>query len=647
MPAIDFLTSLISYLVTYAICAVVLGLLWWQNRATVPATREWFISYLCQCGSITAFALRGQVPEVVPTMIGGLLVLAALLALRRGLDNFLGLPARHYGLYIALFVVIHAWFTWGDPVPRLRNLNICLAYLVLLGETPYRMVRHAARALRPSSTVVAGVLALLLLFNLITFVRLLLADPISGGVGPQGSVVALMIIATQITGISLAVSLVLLVNRQLHLDMTHELAQRRVSEAALRQSEERLKRAEQIAKLGHWEMNFKEGSFDGSSGCEAIYGGRKEDYDYHTMRAMPLAEHIPAISAAMQRTVQEGAPYDIEFQIRTLDSGAIKDIHSLGSYDAARGIMFGVIQDITERKHAERELRVAASVFRHAQEGIAIMDPAGKFLDINTAFTDITGYTAADALGRNVREFNPPEMPPEEFDSAWAELLRDGFWHGEVIRKRKSDERYTMLYTVSAVRHTNGEVAHYVAFFTDISEQKKQRQLLEQMAHFDTLTGLPNRSLLADRLQTALAQSQRRSLPVAVAYLDLDGFKLINDSMGHDVGDELLVELATRMKQALRDGDTLARVGGDEFIALLVDLRDTGECEQIVRRLLTAAATPVERHGQVCRVSASIGVTLYPLDDADADLLVRHADQAMYEAKRLGKNQFQFWRLNR
>jgi diguanylate cyclase (GGDEF)-like protein len=190
------------------------------------------------------------------------------------------------------------------------------------------------------------------------------------------------------------------------------------------------------------------------------------------------------------------------------------------------------------------------------------------------------------------------------------------------------------------VRDAAGEPQNYVALFTDITPMKEHQRQLEHIAHFDALTGLPNRVLLADRMQQALTQSQRRGLSVAVVYLDLDGFKAVNDQYGHGLGDDLLVALAHRMKGALRDGDTLARIGGDEFVAVLVDLDQVQDAEPVLDRLLHAAANPVLLGDSTLQVSASIGVTVYPQDGSEVDLLLRHADQAMYVAKQAGKNRF-------
>ena len=293
-----------------------------------------------------------------------------------------------------------------------------------------------------------------------------------------------------------------------------------------------------------------------------------------------------------------------------------------------------------DKSAAEARLQLAASVFTHAREGIMITDADGIIIEVNDTFSRITGYSRHEARGQNPRILNSGRQPHDYYASMWKALIETGHWDGEAWNQRKNGEIHAEMITISAVRDAAGKTQNYVALFTDITPLKEHQRQLEYIAHYDALTGLPNRVLLADRLQHALAQSQRRGQSLALVYLDLDGFKAVNDQYGHQVGDSLLVTLARRMQGALREGDTIARIGGDEFVAVLVDLERPQDCEPVLARLLQAAADPVPVEHQVLRVSASIGVTLYPRDGADADLLMRHADQAMYLAKQAGKNRY-------
>jgi diguanylate cyclase (GGDEF)-like protein/PAS domain S-box-containing protein len=303
----------------------------------------------------------------------------------------------------------------------------------------------------------------------------------------------------------------------------------------------------------------------------------------------------------------------------------------------------GVIRDVTLRKKAEEKLTLSASVFTHAREGIMITDASGIIVEVNDTFSLITGYSREEAAGIIPTNFRTDRHGANFYTSLWSALQEHGYWHGEVWHHRKTGEEYAALLTISAVHDESGAVGHYVALFTDITEIKEHQRQLEEIAHYDPLTGLPNRVLLADRLEQSIVQSRRRASPLAVAYLDLDDFKIVNDTHGHAVGDELLVELSRRMKNVLREGDTLARLGGDEFVAVLADMHTVDDCDPLLSRLLEAATSPVRLGDFSLRVSVSIGVTLFPQDHVDPDQLVRHADQAMYLAKQMGKNRYRIF----
>ena len=317
--------------------------------------------------------------------------------------------------------------------------------------------------------------------------------------------------------------------------------------------------------------------------------------------------------------------------------------HGVPRYDD-QGVFLGFIGtciDITERKQAEEELHLAASVFTHAREGIMITAADGAIIDVNEAFTRITGYHRDDVLGRNPRILSSGRQGAEFYATMWRGLLEHGHWYGEIWNRRKNGEVYAGMQTISAVCNGQGATHHYVALFSDITAFKTHETELERIAHFDALTGLPNRSLLADRLHQATVQTLRRGQRLAVVFLDLDGFKAINDNHGHDAGDQLLMTVAQRMKLTLREGDTLARIGGDEFVAVLIDLADIDATVPMLKRLLDAAAQPVQFGDVMLQVSASLGVTFYPqAEDMEADQLLRQADQAMYKAKLAGKNRY-------
>ena len=296
---------------------------------------------------------------------------------------------------------------------------------------------------------------------------------------------------------------------------------------------------------------------------------------------------------------------------------------------------------ITELKEAERKLQLAASVFTHAREGIMITTADAEIIEVNDAFTRITGYARDEVIGHTPRILSSGRQEKPFYASLWHDLTEKGHWYGEIWNRKKNGEVYAVMQTIGAVRDARGDIAQYVALFSDITTLKEHQSQLEHIAHYDALTMLPNRVLLADRMRQAMTQTQRRGNLLAVAYLDLDGFKAINDRHGHETGDQVLVAIAARMKQTLREGDTLARLGGDEFVAVLQDLDDVAACMPMLTRLLEAAAHPLHDGQHMMQVSASLGLTFFPqAEEADADQLLRQADQAMYQAKLSGKNRF-------
>lgn len=283
-------------------------------------------------------------------------------------------------------------------------------------------------------------------------------------------------------------------------------------------------------------------------------------------------------------------------------------------------------------------LALAASAFVHAGEAMIITDVAGTIIDVNDAFISTTGYSREEVIEQDMRILQSCTESQAFYIDMWQKLLDEGCWSGEVWNRRKNGDIYSEKRTISALRNELDIITHFVILCTDITQIKEHQNELEQIAYYDILTKLPNRSLLADRLSQAMLLCNRHDQSLAVLFLDLDGFKRVNDLHGHAVGDKLLVAISQRMKDVLREGDTLARIGGDEFVAILTNLVKVEDCEPILERFLLAASEPTTVGDVVLKVSASIGVTLYPQNSVKADQLLQHADQAMYVAKESGKN---------
>lgn len=292
---------------------------------------------------------------------------------------------------------------------------------------------------------------------------------------------------------------------------------------------------------------------------------------------------------------------------------------------------------------AQGKLRLADRAFQNTAEGIAVTDTEGVIVSANPAFEAITEYSEAESLGRDMHMLHSERHEPDFYRQRWESLKATGQWRGETWNRRKSGEVYPEWLTISAVRDENGVVTHYVWVFSDISQIKQAQAQIDFLAHHDALTGLPNRSLFQDRLDHALANARRTPRTLAILFIDLDRFKKVNDTLGHPVGDDLLLEVSRRMSDTIRAADTLARVGGDEFVLLLEDDVTARQATTVARKLIDVLAQPLTIAGHTLVITASIGISLYPDDGDDADTLVRHADRAMYEAKQRGRNHFQFF----
>jgi diguanylate cyclase (GGDEF)-like protein/PAS domain S-box-containing protein len=309
-----------------------------------------------------------------------------------------------------------------------------------------------------------------------------------------------------------------------------------------------------------------------------------------------------------------------------------------------RIIYFGT--DVTDLMRAEEELRIAAIAFE-SQAGMIVTDPSAVILRVNRAFTRLTGFSEEEALGKTPRLLSSGRHDKEYYQAMWTALLEDGYWQGEIWNRRKNGNVYAEWLTISSVLAPDGCLTNYVGTFSDISDNKEAEAEIHRLAYYDPLTKLPNRRLLQDRLKQALAAASRSGLFGAFLFMDLDHFKMLNDTRGHDAGDRLLIEVAKRMRSVVREGDTLARLGGDEFVVLLEDLSQiAGEAaalaEQIGEKLLEVISRPYNFDYFEFRCTASIGVGLFREKDSVEDLL-KHADLAMYQAKTEGRNALRFY----
>lgn len=431
------------------------------------------------------------------------------------------------------------------------------------------------------------------------------------------------------------------------ISITENIDERKLSQQKLLASERHLRESQSIAKLGHFRFEFKTGIWSNSDSLDELFG-----IDKHYVRDLNGFMHL--VHSKFREQIKQYFQTDISHKNLSIDE-EYKIIHHvteeevwvrfLGEIildnDGSFVEIFGTLQDITEQKITEDKLQLSANVFTYASEGIMITNPKGVIIDANKAFCTMTGYLHEELVGKTPKLFESDQHNPEFYEMLWSQIQSIGSWKSEVYNRTKSGAVFPSMVNISAIYSKDHKLQYYVALYSDITKIKEQQHLLEHLAHYDALTSLPNRLLLSDRMHQAIKYAQRNKKKIALAFIDLDSFKNINDTYGHETGDRFLIKIAKKMKEVLRDKDTIARLGGDEFIAVIGDLEEPDDCLPIIERFLSVTAEPIEIDGQTLRTSSSIGITFYPQeDDVDVDQMLRQADQAMYQAKVLGKQRY-------
>jgi len=303
----------------------------------------------------------------------------------------------------------------------------------------------------------------------------------------------------------------------------------------------------------------------------------------------------------------------------------------------------GIIRDISERKRFNERLRLSQKIFEDAGKAILVTDADQKIIEMNDAFCEITGYRRQELVGKYPQNLYSSRHDEEFQQNLWDKLKHSGFWQGELWQHKKEGEEYPNWASFSVVKNEHGKANNYVAVFSDISAIKKTEERLEQLAHYDQLTGIPNRMLFQDRLHSAVARAKRHKDSIAVMYVDLDGFKQVNDTLGHVAGDSLLKKIANKLKNCVRDEDTVARLGGDEFAIIINELQGTSYLRRLANRVVEECFSALSFEGRELHVSGSVGIATYPMDGNNETDLLRNADQAMYHAKQKGKNTYQLF----
>ncbi len=430
--------------------------------------------------------------------------------------------------------------------------------------------------------------------------------------------------------------------------MDRDITARKQVEMALRQSQESLAEAQRIASLGSWEWDIVKGDLHWSDEIYRIFGLSPAGFGatYATFLQVVHPDDRARVQQAVKDAVEHAKPYGIEHRIVRPD-GSERVVQERGEVtsdaDGNAVRMVGTVQDITEQKRAELRLHQAAKVFENTSEGVIISGADQRIIAVNQAFTHITGYSEDEVMGRKPKMLRSGRHDDAFYRRMWEAIRAKGRWQGEIWNRRKDGEDYPEWLNISVVRDDAGDIINYIGVFADITPIKEARDRLEYTAHHDSLTGLPNRLLFRDRLEQALAISRRTGEGVALLFVDLDRFKVINDTLGHEVGDQLLQEVARRLIGCMREEDTVARMGGDEFVVIQKGVAQPEDAALLSTRVLAEINRPFSLAGHEIVASLSIGISLYPQDGGDASALLKHADAALYRAKDKGRNCYQYY----
>ncbi|MFA5825607.1 MAG: diguanylate cyclase [Gallionellaceae bacterium] len=414
------------------------------------------------------------------------------------------------------------------------------------------------------------------------------------------------------------------------------------AEEALQRNEAFLKQTQQLSHVGGWEFDVVTHHLRWTDETYHIYE-LPTDYDLNDVSGAisfyePLDQAV--IERAFKRAVEFGDPYDLELQL----VGAKRTRKWIRTTGQAERIdnkitrVFGNIMDITKSKQAEELMRLSSTVFNTVDEAILVSDADNRVITVNPAFTRVTGYTPEEVIGGNPSLLSSGKHGAEFYRELWLQLTSQGSWSGEIWNRRKSGEVYVEWTSIKQVRDTHGKLTHYVAAFSDITARKAAEENIRHQAQYDALTDLPNRVLLFDRLRQALAQAKRDKTRLALMYIDLDKFKPINDNLGHAIGDQILQQTAKRMQGCVREMDTVARIGGDEFVVLLPVIESEQDALTVAEKIRSALNQSFEIAGQSLSISSSAGIAIYPEHGVNENEMTGNADIAMYFAKESGRN---------
>ncbi|SNS97126.1 PAS domain S-box-containing protein/diguanylate cyclase (GGDEF) domain-containing protein [Noviherbaspirillum humi] len=430
--------------------------------------------------------------------------------------------------------------------------------------------------------------------------------------------------------------------------VVQDITERKQAEDRLTASERRWKFALEGAGDGVWDWNLATDEVYYSPRFAALLG----DLDFGHSYACWMRRIHPDDRHRMQQELDayfsgKRQNFLVELRMQTRDRGwrwmLARGMVAAWDGDGRGQRMIGTLCDISERKESEEALQLAAMVYQHSAEAMMVTDADNVIVAVNPAFTTLTGYSAIEAIGRNPSMLRSGKQDKAFYEAMWDSLKNTGSWRGRIHNRRKNGDELVEQVTINTIRNEDGEICRYVALFADITEKTRFDERMWRQANFDTLTQLPNRRMSLDRLEHDIMRARRTDKAIALLFIDIDNFKEVNDTFGHQMGDALLVEASHRIMSCVRSTDTVARFGGDEFTIVMSDLDETERVQEVAQQIIARLSAPFKLADEKLYTSASIGITLFPNDAHDAETLLKNADQAMYEAKSSGRNRYCFF----
>lgn len=433
-----------------------------------------------------------------------------------------------------------------------------------------------------------------------------------------------------------------------YLIIASDITKRKKAESLLLKSSQQLNEAQRIAKLGSWSLDLTNNQLEWSDEIFRLFEINPTEFEasYEAFLNAIHPDDRTLVDKAYKDSLLNRKPYQIKHRLLFPD-GRIKYVNevceTIYNDQGLPSMSHGTVQDITSQKLAEDTIILYANVFRHSVEAIMITDHRNRIVAVNNALTKLSGYNSEELIGKDPKILASGQTPIETYIELWHSVMSTGYWQGELTDKRKNGEIYHKWISITAIRDNNHKFINFIATFSDITERKESEQHIFRLAHHDALTGLYNRFSLSDKLEQAVAMAHREQQQLAVMFIDMDRFKIINDTLGHHIGDRLLVEVARRLQSSVRDCDIVARFGGDEFVVVVINTKNTVMVANIAAKIVKTLSASYNIAEQDILSSPSIGISLYPQDGEDNDTLMKNADIAMYHAKEQGRNNYQFY----